>query len=149
MSFKFKNLPWIPFKQRTKSITKDNFTPKGYTSIAFTRDTTAAALACAEVLSHPYLDKTLIDKLLLNGLAKNIDKQNKASGDILNQVTAQQLLLDAKQFLHLFYQQCKIENSDFKDITDAANAECDIEFLQLVTSLFTREYVNKTYAVSS
>ncbi len=149
MSLNLKFLHWTPFKQRTKSSAKDTFTPKGYTSIAYTRDTATAALACAEALSHPGLDKTLIDNLLLTGLSNNLALNNKSDEENSNQEETQQLLADAKQSLHKFYEQSKTENSDFKDIIDAANAECDIEFLQLVTGLFTKEFINQKYAASA
>ena len=148
MSFNLKNLQWTPFKQRIKSNVNDSFTPKGYTSIAYTRDTATAALACAEALTHPGLDKTLIDDLLLTGLNNNLALKNVTSKENSNQEVnyqSHQLLADAKQSLHAFYEQSKTENSDFKDIIDAANAECDIEFLQLVTGLFTKEFVNQKY----
>lgn len=149
MSFNINILQWTPFKQRIKTSTNDTFTPKGYSSIAYTRDTATAALACAEALSHPGLDKTLIDNLLLTGLTKNLALNNKVNEENLNQEVTQQLLADAKQSLHAFYEQSKTENSDFKDIINAANAECDIEFLQLVTGLFTKEFINQKYAVSA
>jgi len=145
MTFNLKNLQWTPFKQCTKSSPKDSFTPKGYTSIAYTRNTATAALACAEAISHPCLDQTLIDNLLVTGLAQNLDKQNKTLDEKSSKETAQQLLPNAKESLHDFYEQSKSENPDFKDIIHAANAECDIEFLQLVTGLFTKEFVNQTF----
>ena len=144
MSFTLSNFKLVPFKQRTKSSVTDTFTPKGYTSIAYTRDISTAALACAEALLHPGLDQTLIDNLLLTGLTQNLDKQNKTADGESIQETAERLLPDAKDFLHGFYLQSKAENPDFKDIINAANAEFDIEFLQLVTGLFTKEYVNQT-----
>lgn len=144
MSFKLSILNWVPFKQRTKSNATDSFTPKGYTSIAYTRDIATAALACAEALLHPGLDQKLLDNLLVTGLADNLDKQNKTSSEKTTQETAQQLLPNAKESLQEFYQQSKTKNPDFKDIISAANAEYDIEFLQLVTGLFTKEFVKKT-----
>ena len=144
MSFNLSILNWIPFKQRTNSSATDSFTPKGYTSIAYTRDVATAALACAEALSHPGLDQSLIDNLLVTGLVQNLDKQNKSTGDKTIQETAQDLLSDAKKSLEGFYHQSKKENPDFKDIITAANAEYDIEFLQLVTGLFTKEFVKQT-----
>ena len=143
MSIKFPILNWIPFKQRTKSSATDSFTPKGYTSIAYTRDIATAALACAEALSHPGLDQKLLDNLLVTGLTENLDKQNKTSSEKTTQETAQQLLPNAKVSLQEFYQQSKTENPDFKDIISAANAEYDIEFLQLVTGLFTKEFIKQ------
>ena len=143
MSFKLPILNWIPFKQRTKSSATDSFTPKGYTSIAYTRDIATAVLACAEALSHPGLDQKLLDNLLVTGLTENLDKQNKTSSEKTTQETAQQLLPNAKVSLQEFYQQSKTENPDFKDIISAANAEYDIEFLQLVTGLFTKEFVKQ------
>ena len=97
-------------------------------------------------MTHPGLDKTLIDDLLLTGFNNNLALKNKASEENSNQEVAHQLLADAKQSLHAFYEQSKTENSDFKDIIEAANAECDIEFLQLVTGLFTKEFINQKYA---
>ena len=144
MSFKLPILNWIPFKPRTISSATDSFTPKGYTSIAYTRDIATAALACAEALSHPGLDQKLLDNLLVTGLTENLDKQNKTSSDKTTQETAQQLLPNAKESLQRFYQQSKTENPDFKDIISAANAEYDIEFLQLVTGLFAKEFVKQT-----
>ena len=144
MSFGFSICNWITFKQRTKSGA-DSVTPKGYTSIAFTRDIATAALACAEALSHPGLDKSLIDNLLVNGLAQNLSNQSDSTDDKTPEELAQQLLPDAKDSLQGFYQDSKANNPDFKEIIDAANAECDIEFLQLVTGLFTKEYVRQTY----
>ena len=147
MSFYLSILKRVPFKQHTKSSATDSFTPKGYTSIAYTRDIATAALACAEALLHPGLDQTLIDNLLVTGLAQNLNKQNEIIDEKTTQETAQQLLPDAKESLKGFYEQSKSENPDFKDIIHAANAECDIEFLQLVTGLFTREFVKQTYAI--
>lgn len=149
MTFNLSILNWVPFKQRTKSSTTDSFTPKGYTSIAYTRDTATAALACAEALSHPGLDQTLIDDLLVKGLAQSLDKQNISNGEKTNQEAAQQLLPNAKESLNKFYEQSKTENPDFKDIIHAANDECDIEFLQLITGLFTKEFVKQTYATNT
>jgi hypothetical protein len=145
MPFNLSILKRIPFKRRTKSRATDPFTPKGYTSIVYTRDTATAALACAEAISHPGLDQTLIDSLLVTGLAQNLDKQSETSDLKTSQETAQQLLPNAKESLHGFYEQSKTENPDFKDIIHAANEECDIEFLQLVTGLFTKEFVKQTY----
>ena len=145
MSLSFSISNWIPFKQRTKSGS-DSVTPKGYTSIAFTRDIATAALACAEALLHPGLDKSLIDNLLVTGLAQNLEKQSETAEDKTSEELAQQLLPTAKDSLQGFYQDSKANNPNFKEIIDAANAECDIEFLQLVTGLFTKEYVRQTYA---
>lgn len=144
MSFKLSILNWFLFKQRTKSNATVSFTPKGYTSIAYTRDIATAALACAEALLHPGLDQKLLDNLLVTGLADNLGKQNKTSSEKTTQETAQHLLPNAKESLQGFYQQSKTENPDFKDIISAANAEYDIEFLQLVTGLFTKEFVKQT-----
>ena len=146
MSFNISISNWVPFKQRTKTRAADTFTPKGYTSIAYTRDTAAAALACAEALLHPGLDKTLIDNLLITGITQSLNKLNITSEEKTSQESAQQLLTDAKNSLHEFYEQSKTEISDFKDIITAANAECDFEFLQLVTGLFTKEFVKQKYA---
>ncbi len=145
MSFSFNISNWIAFKQRTNSGS-DSVTPKGYTSIAFTRDIATAALACAEALLHPGLDKSLIDNLLVNGLAQNLNKHTDTASDTTPEELAQQLLPDAKDSLQGYYQDSKTNNPDFKEIIDAANAECDIEFLQLVTGLFTKEFVRQTYA---
>ena len=144
MSLKLSILNWVPFKQRTKSSATNSFTPKGYTSIAYTRDIATAALACAEALLHPGLDQKLLDNLLVTGLAESLEKQNKTSSEKTTQETAQQLLPNAKESLQGFYRQSKTENPDFKDIISAANAEYDIEFLQLVTGLFTKEFIKQT-----
>ncbi len=148
MSLNLSILNWIPFKQRIKSNVTDSLTPKGYTSIAYTRDTATAALACAEALSHPGLDQTLIDNLLITGLVRHLNEQDKTTNEKTNQETIQRLLSNAKMSLHRFYEQSKTENPDFKDIIRAANSECDIEFLQLVTGLFTKEFVKQTYAIN-
>lgn len=143
MSFKLSILNWVSFKQRKKSNATGSFTPKGYISIAYTRDVATAALACAEALLRPGIDQKLLDNLLVTGLADNLDKQNKTSSTKAAQETAQQLLTNAKESLQGFYQQSKTENPDFKDIISAANAEYDIEFLRFVTGLFTKEFVEK------
>ncbi|MDH3609867.1 MAG: hypothetical protein OEQ24_11585 [Gammaproteobacteria bacterium] len=145
MSFNLSIVNWVPFKQRTKRSATDTFTPKGYTSIAYTRDTATAALACAEAISHSGLDRTLIDDLLISGIINGLDHEKDTSKNIEStQKFAQQLLPKAKESLLRFYEKSKTENSDFEDIVNSANAECDIEFLKLVTRIFTKEFVKQT-----
>ncbi len=147
MPFNLSITDWLPFKQRTKCNATDTFTPKGYTSIAYTRDITAAALACAEAISHPGLDKILIDDLLTSGLANSLENKNVLPKNIEStQKLAKQLLPEVKESLISFYNKSKTENSDFEDIINSANSECDVEFLRLVTRIFTKEYVKQVYA---
>ncbi len=129
----------------TKSL-KETYSPKGYASIAFTRNAATAALACAEILSHPKLDKTLINSLLLEGLVKHLESHCVIINERSSLEIAEKIFPKLIKSLHDFYEYSKSNDPEFKDIIKTVNSECDIEFLHLVTDIFAKEYVKQEYS---
>ena len=146
MVFGFLVTSLVPVKFRNAKKEKEAYYPKGYTSISFTRNAMTAALACGELLSHPGLDKELIDKLLLTGLVDSLTSHHGIISDKNSYEIAEKKLPKLKLSLHNYYEYSKSNNPDFKDIINTVNSECDFEFLKLITNILTKEYVKQEYS---
>ena len=147
MLFGFSISNLVPNKLRTTKSEKETYFPKGYTQIAFTRNSVTAALACAEVLSHPGLDKTLINNLLTEGLVRHLESHCGIISERTSLEVAKKTQPKLNKSLHDFYEYSKTNNPDFKDIVNTVNSECDYEFLQLITDILTKEYVKQEYSL--
>ncbi len=146
MSLSIQNL--FARRQSSKAEQDDARADKKYPyyALAFTRDTSAAALACAEALERPGLDHALIDKLLITGLTEHLTEHHSDKDQQGLRELAIDLLQPAKDSVQRFYQESKNQNPDFEDIIHSAHEECDLDFLQLVTRLYTQEFVRQTAA---